>query len=183
MFMFIKWNMVRCLHNSFLSLGSICSIFLIVLLGLSVYHELETNQELRKLLQQEKLKTKQTKEDSEQEIARLLVESREKDNRTQEIYNDKGLCENHLAQCKKQAEKSESTIAKKKLELETFTKTNKLCIDDLKDLKYISTYNIQSTFNSFLHILGIYLTKRKMKLRTTFTFSSKNSKTPSLVSR
>ena len=139
MFMFIKWNMVRCLYNSFLSLGSICSIFLIVLLGLSVYHELETNQELRKLLQQEKLKTKQTKEDSEQEIARLLVESREKDNRTQEIYNDKGLCENHLAQWKKQAEKSESTIAKKKLELETFTKTNKLCIDDLKDLKYIST--------------------------------------------
>ena len=135
-------NMVRCLHNSFLSLGSSCSIFLVILLGLSVYHELETNYELREELRQEKLKTKQTKEDSEEEIARLLVESREKDNRTQEIYNEKGLCENQLAQCKKLAEKSESTIAQKNLEIETFTKTNKLCSDDLKDLKYISLENI-----------------------------------------
>ena len=130
-------NMVRCLHNSFLSLSSACSIFLVILLGLSVYHELETNYELREQLRQEKLKAKQTKEDSEEEIARLLVESREKDNRTQEIYNEKGLCENQLAQCKKQAEKSENTVAQKNLEIETFTKTNKLCSDDLKDLKYI----------------------------------------------
>ena len=129
--------MVRCLHNSFLSLSSACSIFLVILLGLSVYHELETNYELRDQLRQEKLKAKQTKEDSEEEIARLLVESREKDNRTQEIYNEKGLCENQLAQSKKLVEQSESTVAKKNLELETFTKTNKLCSDDLKDLKYI----------------------------------------------
>ena len=132
-------NMVRCLHNSFLSLSSACSIFLVIFLGLSVYHELETNYELREQLRQEKLKAKQTKEDSEMEIARLLVESREKDNRTQEIYNEKGLCENQLAQSKKLVEKSESTVAKKNLELETFTKTNKLCSDDLKDLKYIKS--------------------------------------------
>ena len=132
-------NMVRCLHNSFLSLSSACSIFLVIFLGLSVYHELETNYELREQLRQEKLKAKQTKEDSEEEIARLLVESREKDNRTQEIYNEKGLCENQLAQSKKLVEKSESTVAKKNLELETFTKTNKLCSDDLKDLKYINS--------------------------------------------
>ena len=132
-------NMVRCLHNSFLSLSSACSIFLVIFLGLSVYHELETNYELREQLRQEKLKAKQTKEDSEEEIARLLVESREKDNRTQEIYNEKGLCENQLAQSKKLVEKSESTVAKKNLELETFTKTNKLCSDDLKDLKYIKS--------------------------------------------
>ena len=131
--------MVRCLHNSFLSLSSACSIFLVILLGLSVYHELETNYELREQLRQEKLKAKQTKEDSEEEIARLLVESREKDNRTQEIYNEKGLCENQLAQSKKLVEQSESTVAKKNLELETFTKTNKLCSDDLKDLKYINS--------------------------------------------
>ena len=131
--------MVRCLHNSFLSLSSACSIFLVILLGLSVYHELETNYELRDQLRQEKLKAKQTKEDSEEEIARLLVESREKDNRTQEIYNEKGLCENQLAQSKKLVEQSESTVAKKNLELETFTKTNKLCSDDLKDLKYINS--------------------------------------------
>ena len=131
--------MVRCLHNSFLSLSSACSIFLVILLGLSVYHELETNYELRDQLRQEKLKAKQSKEDSEEEIARLLVESREKDNRTQEIYNEKGLCENQLAQSKKLVEQSESTVAKKNLELETFTKTNKLCSDDLKDLKYINS--------------------------------------------
>ena len=128
-------NMVRCLHNSFLSLSSTCSIFLVILLGLSVYHELETNYELREELRQEKLKAKQTKEDSEEEIARLLVESREKDNRTQEIYNEKGICENQLAQCRKQAEKSLNTIEQKDLKLETFSKTNKLCSDDLKNLK------------------------------------------------
>ena len=83
------------------------------------------------------MKTKKTKEDGEEEIARLLEESREKDNRTQEIYNEKGLCENHLAQCKKQAEQSENTIEQKNLKLETFTKTNRLCSDDLKNLKYI----------------------------------------------
>ena len=129
--------MVRCLHNSCLSLGCICSLFLVILLGLSVYHQLQTSYELRLQLQQEKLKTKKTKEDGEEEIARLLEESREKDNRTQEIYNEKGLCENHLAQCKKKAEQSENTIEQKNLKLETFTKTNRLCSDDLKNLKYI----------------------------------------------
>ena len=131
----MKERMVRCFHNSFLSLGSTCSIVLVILLGLSVYHELQTSYELRVELQQEKLKTKKTKEEGEEEIARLLVESREKDNRTQEIYNEKGICENQLAQCKKQAEKSENTIEQKNLKLETFTKTNKLCSDDLRNLK------------------------------------------------
>lgn len=129
--------MVRCLHNSCLSLGSICSLLLVILLALSVYHELQTSYELRLELQQEKLKTKKTEEDGQEEIARLLGESREKDNRTQEIYNEKGLCENHLAQCKKQTEKSENTIEQKNLKLETFSKTNKLCSDDLKNLRYI----------------------------------------------
>ena len=127
--------MVRCLHNSFLSLGSACSILLVILLGLSVYHELQTSFELREQLHQEKLKTKKFKEDGEEEIARLLVESREKDNRTQEIYNEKGICENQLAQCRKQGEKYENTIEQKNLKLETFSKTNKLCSDDLKNLK------------------------------------------------
>ena len=128
--------MVRCLHSSLLSLGCACSsLLLVILLGLSLYHQLETSSELRELLQQEKLKSKKTKEDSEEEIARLLVESREKDNRTQEIYNEKGLCENQLAQCKKQAENSENTIKEKNLKLETYTNTNKLCSDDLKNLR------------------------------------------------
>ena len=127
--------MFRCLHASFLSVGCTCSLLLIILLALSVYHELQTSSELRELLQQERLKSKKTTKDSEEEIARLLVESREKDNRTQEIYNEKGLCENQLAQCKKQAENSENTIKEKNLKLETYTNTNKLCSDDLKNLR------------------------------------------------
>ena len=127
--------MFRSLHASFLSVGWTCSLLLVIFLALSVYHELQTSSELRELLQQEKLKSKKTTKDSEEEIARLLVESREKDNRTQEIYNEKGLCENQLAQCKKQAENSENTIKEKNLKLETFTNTNKLCSDDLKNLR------------------------------------------------
>ena len=153
-----RWyvDMVRCPITSFLSPGSACSLVLVILLGLAVYHQLQTSYELRQELRQEKLKTQKTKEDAEEEIARLLEESREKDNRTQEIYNEKGLCENQLAQCKKQVEKSEATVEQKNLKLETFTTNNKLCSDDLKNLKYVSTWKNRRNIITIYQILILF---------------------------
>ena len=137
--------MVRCLQNS--SLTSSSSIFLLILLSLAVCYLLRTNLELQQLLRQEKLNFQKSKIQFESEMSVVVAESREKDNRTQEIYNLKGVCENQLAACKKNLAEAQNTISESNVKLETFIKNNHLCGEDLKQLRYSQRFTKSSNTN------------------------------------
>lgn len=77
----------------------------------------------------------------------VVAESREKDNRTQEIYNLKGVCENQLAACKKNLAEAQNTISESNVKLETFIKNNHLCGEDLKQLRYSQRFTKSSNTN------------------------------------
>ena len=126
--------MVRCLQNS--SLTSSSSIFLLILLSLAVCYLLRANLELQQLLRQEKLNLQKSKIQFESEMSVVLAESREKDNRTREIYNLKGVCENQLAACNKKQADALNRISESNAKLETFIKNNQMCGEDLKQLRY-----------------------------------------------
>ena len=79
---------------------------------------------------------RKNKLDFDEELSLVLAESRQKDNRTQEIYNLKGVCENQLLASRKKQTEAENKISQSNAKLETFMENNKICSEDLKELRY-----------------------------------------------
>ena len=127
--------MSRCLQTSFLSLTSSSGLLLIVMFALAICYQLRSNFELRELLRQEQLRVQNNKMEYSKEISRVMAESREKDNRTQEIYNLKGLCENQLADSRKHQTEAEHAMSQTEQKLDTYLKNNKVYSEDLKQLR------------------------------------------------